>query len=243
MCPEFAGARPPDRNGRAHDDLLDAEMSVGGAHPTLTARRPDVGGLFPPYACILFDSAIPYFPLPHFPQRPATPRRSSALGRNGGMCYKGRRWPATGRHGVDAFAQTTAPTPPIGERTSWITGGLLTMNFGRVVRMAIRYKFTFAATIVSALMVAILWGVNIGAVYPVVEVVFKNKSMQQWVDEKITEHQAIVCRQVVRTRAVAAENWPPQSRAAIRRWRGKSSKQSTTRNTIAPRRTTACGER
>ena len=32
------------------------------------------------------------------------------------------------------------------------------MNFGRVVRMAIRYKFTFAATIVSALMVAVLWG-------------------------------------------------------------------------------------
>jgi ATP-binding cassette, subfamily B, bacterial MsbA len=61
------------------------------------------------------------------------------------------------------------------------------MNFGRVVRMAIRYKFTFAATVFSALMVAILWGANIGAVYPVVEVVFKNKSMQQWIDEKVVE--------------------------------------------------------
>ena len=63
------------------------------------------------------------------------------------------------------------------------------MNFGRVVRMAIRYKFTFAATIFSALMVAILWGGIIGAVYPVVEVVFKNKSMQQWIDEQIAENQ------------------------------------------------------
>jgi ATP-binding cassette, subfamily B, bacterial MsbA len=63
------------------------------------------------------------------------------------------------------------------------------MNFGRVVRMAIRYKFTFAATIFSALMVAILWGGIIGAVYPVVEVVFKNKSMQQWIDDQIQEHQ------------------------------------------------------
>jgi ATP-binding cassette, subfamily B, bacterial MsbA len=66
------------------------------------------------------------------------------------------------------------------------------MNFGRVVRMAIRYKFTFAAAVFSALMVAILWGANIGAVYPVVEIVFKNKSVQQWVDEKIVENQAIV---------------------------------------------------
>src|SRR5450830_1438727 len=67
--------------------------------------------------------------------------------------------------------------------------GLLAMNFGRVVRMAIRYKFTFAATIFSALIVAVLWGGIIGAVYPVVEVVFKNKSMQQWIDEQIAENQ------------------------------------------------------
>jgi ATP-binding cassette, subfamily B, bacterial MsbA len=66
------------------------------------------------------------------------------------------------------------------------------MNFGRVVRMALRYKWTFLGTIVSALMVAILWGANIGAVYPVVEVVFKNKSIKQWVNEKIAENQAIV---------------------------------------------------
>lgn len=63
------------------------------------------------------------------------------------------------------------------------------MNFGRVVRMAIRYKFTFAASICSALAVAVLWGANIGAVYPVIEVVFKNKSLQQWVGEKIEESQ------------------------------------------------------
>ena len=63
------------------------------------------------------------------------------------------------------------------------------MNFGRVVRMAIRYKFTFAATVFSALIVAILWGGIIGAVYPVVEVVFKNKSMQQWIDDQIQDNQ------------------------------------------------------
>jgi ATP-binding cassette subfamily B protein/subfamily B ATP-binding cassette protein MsbA len=66
------------------------------------------------------------------------------------------------------------------------------MNFGRIVRMAIRYKYTFVASVFSALAVAVLWGANIGAVYPVIEVVFKNKSLQQWVDEKIDEHHATV---------------------------------------------------
>ena len=66
------------------------------------------------------------------------------------------------------------------------------MNFGRVVRMAIRYKFTFAASIVSALIVAVLWGAIISTVYPVVEVVFKNKSMQQWIDGNIGESQATI---------------------------------------------------
>jgi len=58
------------------------------------------------------------------------------------------------------------------------------------VRMAIRYKFTFAASVFSALMVALLWGANIGPVYPIIEVVLKNKSMQEWIDEKIEENRA-----------------------------------------------------
>jgi len=66
------------------------------------------------------------------------------------------------------------------------------MNFVRVVRMAIRYKFTFVATIISALIVAALWGGNIGTLYPVVEVVFQNQSMQQWVDGKIEQSQKTV---------------------------------------------------
>jgi ATP-binding cassette, subfamily B, bacterial MsbA len=66
------------------------------------------------------------------------------------------------------------------------------MNFGRILRMALRYKFTFAASIVSALMVALLWGANISAVYPVVEVIFKNQSMQQWIDGRIRDSQATI---------------------------------------------------
>ena len=68
-------------------------------------------------------------------------------------------------------------------------------SYGRILRLAIAYRFTLALSLTSALGVAILWGVNIGAVYPFVEVVFKNESMQKWVDEKIVEAQRRVAEE------------------------------------------------
>jgi ATP-binding cassette subfamily B protein/subfamily B ATP-binding cassette protein MsbA len=59
------------------------------------------------------------------------------------------------------------------------------MNFYKVVRMALRSKFTFALSVVCALMVAALWGLNIGAIYPVVEIFSKGDSMQEWVKGEI----------------------------------------------------------
>ena len=56
-------------------------------------------------------------------------------------------------------------------------------NFARVVRLALRYRFTFA--VCRALAVAVLWGGNIGAVYPFMKVAFEGKSLQQWVDGEI----------------------------------------------------------
>jgi len=60
-------------------------------------------------------------------------------------------------------------------------------NFYRVIRLALRYRWTFTATILSALAVGILWGANIGTVYPFVEVAIRGRTLQQWVDEKIAE--------------------------------------------------------
>lgn len=59
------------------------------------------------------------------------------------------------------------------------------MNFYKVVRIALRRKLAFAASIVCALMVAALWGLNIGAVYPVVQVFSKGDSMQKWIENEI----------------------------------------------------------
>ncbi len=54
-------------------------------------------------------------------------------------------------------------------------------NFLRAVRLALRYRCTFLASILCAVAVAVLWGGNIGTLYPFVEVVFEGQSLQEWI--------------------------------------------------------------
>ncbi|MBN1588631.1 MAG: ABC transporter ATP-binding protein [Pirellulales bacterium] len=55
-------------------------------------------------------------------------------------------------------------------------------NFGRVVRLALRHRSTFVLSLVTALGVGLLWGANIGTVYPFVKVAFQNQSLAEWID-------------------------------------------------------------
>ena len=99
-------------------------------------------------------------------------------------------------------------------------------NFVRVVRLALPYRLTIVGTVLSALAVAVLWGGNIGAVYPFIKVVFEGKSLQQWVDAEL-----------VKTRNTAAELSRPlgnagqgmggrRSRSAGRSWSPTSPRPS-----------------
>jgi len=58
-------------------------------------------------------------------------------------------------------------------------------NFGRALRLALRFRVTFAAVVASALAVAVFWAANIGAIYPIVEVVLYGDSLQDWVRKEI----------------------------------------------------------
>ena len=60
-------------------------------------------------------------------------------------------------------------------------------NFLRAVRLALRYRLTVAATVCSSLLIAVLWGGNIGALYPIFEVSFSGKSTQEWTDDQISQ--------------------------------------------------------
>lgn len=59
--------------------------------------------------------------------------------------------------------------------------------FGRVVRQALSHRITFVLSVFCALGVAVLWGGNITAVYPLVEVVLDGKSATQWIEGEIAD--------------------------------------------------------
>lgn len=78
-------------------------------------------------------------------------------------------------------------------------------NFARVVRLALRYRLTVFGSIVSALGVALLWGGNIGAVYPFMKVVFEGKSLQQWVDGELDKTRRTIVQQSARLESLQRE--------------------------------------
>jgi len=62
-------------------------------------------------------------------------------------------------------------------------------NFARTLHLALRYRWTVAASVLCSLIVAVIWGGNIGALYPLVSVCFQGHSLRQWVDESIKKTQ------------------------------------------------------
>lgn len=58
-------------------------------------------------------------------------------------------------------------------------------NFLRVLRIALRHRITVIASICCSLSIALLWGGNITAIYPIVDIVMAGKSIPQYVDENI----------------------------------------------------------
>ncbi len=69
------------------------------------------------------------------------------------------------------------------------------MEFGRVLLIAARRRWSLLGIVLTSLLVAVLWGANIGTLYPLVEVVFKGDSLPGYVDKKIalTESEIAQC--------------------------------------------------
>ena len=67
-------------------------------------------------------------------------------------------------------------------------------DFSRVLQLVARRRWSIVGVVVTSLMIALLWGANIGTLYPMVEVVFQGESLPQYtkrtlkeVDSKIAE--------------------------------------------------------
>ncbi|MCE9603930.1 MAG: ABC transporter ATP-binding protein/permease [Planctomycetia bacterium] len=65
-------------------------------------------------------------------------------------------------------------------------------NFGRSLKLALRYRYTLIGSFVCALAVAALWGGNIGAVYPIFEISMKGESISDWTTKNIAASRKLV---------------------------------------------------
>ncbi|NND97269.1 MAG: ATP-binding cassette domain-containing protein [Pirellulaceae bacterium] len=63
-------------------------------------------------------------------------------------------------------------------------------NFGRVLRISARHYWSLVGILMSSVMIAVLWGANIGALYPLVDIVFDGKSLPQWAEQQMADAHA-----------------------------------------------------
>ena len=61
------------------------------------------------------------------------------------------------------------------------------INLRRALMMTLKYKWSLIGSFVCSMLVALLWGANMGAVYPFIELVMQKKSLHNWVDERTEE--------------------------------------------------------
>lgn len=65
-------------------------------------------------------------------------------------------------------------------------------NAYRAIRLALRYPLSLAAAVGLTFVVAALWGGNIAAVYPILEVAFQGQSLQDWSAQRIARSEAAI---------------------------------------------------
>jgi subfamily B ATP-binding cassette protein MsbA len=76
-------------------------------------------------------------------------------------------------------------------------------NFRRAIGYALKYRAMLVGSTACALLVAVLWGANIGSVYPFVQVVFQGQSLPQWIDNEIAQTET----RLGEGRALATYRW------------------------------------
>jgi ATP-binding cassette subfamily B protein/subfamily B ATP-binding cassette protein MsbA len=60
-------------------------------------------------------------------------------------------------------------------------------NFRRALKIALSHRLNLAGCVLTSLVVALIWGGNLTAVFPVVDVIMNDQSLPQWIDQKIDE--------------------------------------------------------
>jgi len=58
-------------------------------------------------------------------------------------------------------------------------------HFGRALKLAFRHRWNVVGCALTSLAVALLWGGNLTAVWPVVDVIMNDSSLPEWVDQQV----------------------------------------------------------
>ncbi|WP_164102141.1 ABC transporter ATP-binding protein [Candidatus Laterigemmans baculatus] len=92
-------------------------------------------------------------------------------------------------------------------------------EFGRVLRMVARRRWTLGGCLLSSLLVALLWGFNISTLYPMVEVIFGGRGAAVYVSEQAEQSEQLACVRSAEAgdyrRQLAATTDPAARRALI----------------------------
>ncbi len=78
-------------------------------------------------------------------------------------------------------------------------------NLCRALRMALRYRWSITISIAASILVALMWGANLGAVYPFVEVVLNNRTLSDWAEDRIDDADRRMEAMESRAAAIALE--------------------------------------
>ena len=71
-------------------------------------------------------------------------------------------------------------------------------NFLRAVKYSWPYRARLMISLVAALAVALLWSLNLSAIYPVLTIMSEDKNLHQWVQDSINHYEAIAENPVTR---------------------------------------------
>ncbi len=60
-------------------------------------------------------------------------------------------------------------------------------DFKRALKLALAHRVNVVGCILTSVVIALLWGGNLTAVFPVVDVIMNDSSLPQWIDQKLAE--------------------------------------------------------
>ena len=86
-------------------------------------------------------------------------------------------------------------------------------SFVRSLKLALRYRWTLVGSVLCALAVAVLWGGNIGAVYPLVEVSLKGETLRDWSAKQTAHYRAKAAHDEAELAALGPDADPSARRA------------------------------